>query len=101
MDEASEAAGEPEEEQQEEQEPWIGLLPVDGRASRGGQESFADAVVNKVSPVRFGSGAEQFVVVSARGTDPEPCVVCAADEARAGSGRVRADHPGAQPEPRQ
>uniref|UniRef100_A0A3P9J073 Uncharacterized protein n=1 Tax=Oryzias latipes TaxID=8090 RepID=A0A3P9J073_ORYLA len=43
VEEASEIAGEP-----EEQEPWIGLLPVDSTASRGGQESFADAVVNKM-----------------------------------------------------
>ncbi|RVE67734.1 hypothetical protein OJAV_G00084850 [Oryzias javanicus] len=48
VEEPAEVAGEPEEEQQEEQEPWIGLLPVDGRASLGGQESFADAVVNKM-----------------------------------------------------
>lgn len=34
-----------------EQEPWIGLVPVDmddSKASTGNQESFADAMVNKV-----------------------------------------------------
>lgn len=35
-----------------EQEPWIGLVPVemdDSKSSTGNQESFADAMVNKVS----------------------------------------------------
>lgn len=34
------------------QEPWIGVVPVEideSKASTGNQESFADAVVNKVS----------------------------------------------------
>lgn len=34
-----------------EQEPWIGVVPVDmddNKASTGNQESFADAMVNKV-----------------------------------------------------
>lgn len=34
-----------------EQEPWIGVVPVemdDSKASTGNQESFADAMVNKV-----------------------------------------------------
>nr|XP_015815741.2 RING finger protein 215 isoform X2 [Nothobranchius furzeri] len=44
------------EDQPEEQEPWIGVVPVemdDSKASTGNQESFADAVVNKMdlSPV--------------------------------------------------
>ncbi len=42
-----------------EQEPWIGVVPVemdDSKASTGNQESFADAVVNKVrSSVYFKS----------------------------------------------
>lgn len=38
----------------EKQEPWIGVVPVEideSKASTGNQESFADAVVNKVSSV--------------------------------------------------
>uniref|UniRef100_A0A1A8KE00 Ring finger protein 215 n=1 Tax=Nothobranchius kuhntae TaxID=321403 RepID=A0A1A8KE00_NOTKU len=38
-------------DQPEEQEPWIGVVPVemdDSKASTGNQESFADAVVNKM-----------------------------------------------------
>lgn len=41
-----------------EPEPWIGLVPVemdDSKASTGNQESFADAMVNKVSVVHAGS----------------------------------------------
>lgn len=36
------------------QEPWIGVVPVEideSKASTGNQESFADAVVNKVSGI--------------------------------------------------
>lgn len=39
-----------------DQEPWIGVVPVemdDSKASTGNQESFADAVVNKVSGIIF------------------------------------------------
>lgn len=44
-------SGEKGEESPKEQEPWIGVVPVemdDSKASTGNQESFADAVVNKV-----------------------------------------------------
>lgn len=44
-----------------EQEPWIGVVPVemdDSKSSTWNQESFADAVVNKVS------GLNQILVVT-------------------------------------
>lgn len=43
--------GEKSEEDTKEQELWIGVVPVemdDSKATTGNQESFADAVVNKV-----------------------------------------------------
>lgn len=43
-----------------DQEPWIGVVPVDmdeGKASTGNQESFADTMVNKVrKSTESGSG---------------------------------------------
>uniref|UniRef100_A0A8D3ATJ5 RING-type domain-containing protein n=1 Tax=Scophthalmus maximus TaxID=52904 RepID=A0A8D3ATJ5_SCOMX len=43
--------GEEDDDAAKEQEPWIGLVPVemdDSKASTGNQESFADAMVNKM-----------------------------------------------------
>lgn len=43
--------GEKNEDDTKEQELWIGVVPVemdDSKATTGNQESFADAVVNKV-----------------------------------------------------
>ena len=43
---------EDEDDQSKEQEPWIGVVPIKvekSQASTGNQESFAAAVVNKVS----------------------------------------------------
>ena len=51
-DEETQAGGGNGEDGTEKQEPWIGVVPVemdDSKASTGNQESFADAVVNKVS----------------------------------------------------
>lgn len=46
--------------QAKEQEPWIGVVPVkveESKAATGNQESFAAAVVNKVSLDRGNSTA--------------------------------------------
>lgn len=44
----------------EDQEPWIGVVPVDmddSKSSTGNQESFTDTMVNKVrTPIESGSG---------------------------------------------
>ncbi|XP_069379356.1 RING finger protein 215 isoform X3 [Paralichthys olivaceus] len=51
QDEESQVSGGKAEEDASEQEPWIGLVPVemdDSKASTGNQESFTDAMVNKM-----------------------------------------------------
>lgn len=54
QDEETKVSEGKEEDDTKEQEPWIGLVPMemdDNKSSTGNQESFADAVVNKVSEV--------------------------------------------------
>ncbi|XP_070690566.1 RING finger protein 215 isoform X2 [Pempheris klunzingeri] len=51
QDEEAQVSGGEGEEGTKEQEPWIGVVPVemdDSKASTGNQESFADAMVNKM-----------------------------------------------------
>lgn len=51
QDEETQVSGGKGEESPKERETWIGVVPVemdDSKASTGNQESFADAVVNKV-----------------------------------------------------
>ncbi|KAI3372521.1 hypothetical protein L3Q82_023004, partial [Scortum barcoo] len=51
LDEEAQVSGGKGEEDTKEQEPWIGVVPVemdDSKASTGNQESFADAMVNKM-----------------------------------------------------
>uniref|UniRef100_A0A3P8WVJ2 RING-type E3 ubiquitin transferase n=1 Tax=Cynoglossus semilaevis TaxID=244447 RepID=A0A3P8WVJ2_CYNSE len=51
QDEETKVSEGKEEDDTKEQEPWIGLVPVemdDNKSSTGNQESFADAVVNKM-----------------------------------------------------
>ncbi|XP_024908807.1 RING finger protein 215 isoform X2 [Cynoglossus semilaevis] len=55
QDEETKVSEGKEEDDTKEQEPWIGLVPVemdDNKSSTGNQESFADAVVNKVSEMK-------------------------------------------------
>ncbi|XP_023121781.1 RING finger protein 215 isoform X1 [Amphiprion ocellaris] len=50
-DEETQVSGGKDEDDTKNQEPWIGVVPVemdDSKASTGNQESFADAVVNKM-----------------------------------------------------
>lgn len=52
MDEETQVSAGKGEDDTKEQELWIGLVPLeveDNKASTGNQESFADAMVNKVS----------------------------------------------------
>lgn len=52
QDEEMQVSGGKDEDEAKEQEPWFGVVPVemdDSKASTGNQESFADAMVNKVS----------------------------------------------------
>lgn len=51
QDEETQVSGEQGEDDTTEQEPWIGVVPVemdDSKASTGNQESFTDTMVNKV-----------------------------------------------------
>lgn len=51
QDETMQVNGGKDEDDTKEQEPWIGVVPVemdDSKASTGNQESFADAMVNKM-----------------------------------------------------
>ncbi|KAM7018139.1 RING finger protein 215 [Tautogolabrus adspersus] len=51
QDEKTQVRGGNQKDDTKEQEPWIGLVPVeidDNKASTGNQESFADAMVNKM-----------------------------------------------------
>ncbi|XP_044051112.1 RING finger protein 215 isoform X3 [Siniperca chuatsi] len=51
QDEETQVSGGKGEDDTKEQEPWIGVVPVemdDSKASTGNQESFADAMVNKM-----------------------------------------------------
>lgn len=51
QDEETQVRGEKSQGDTKEQELWIGVVPVemdDSKATTGNQESFADAVVNKV-----------------------------------------------------
>ncbi|XP_038144056.1 RING finger protein 215 [Cyprinodon tularosa] len=50
-DETQQSSGGGDEDNSNQQEPWIGVVPMemdDSKASTGNQESFADAVVNKM-----------------------------------------------------
>lgn len=52
VDEETQVSAGKGEDDTKEQELWIGLVPLeveDNKASTGNQESFADAMVNKVS----------------------------------------------------
>lgn len=54
QDEELQVSRDQDEDDSKEQEPWIGVVPVemdDSKASTGNQESFADAMVNKVSVI--------------------------------------------------
>lgn len=51
QDEETQVSGGKGEDDTKEQEPWIGVVPVEmdnSKASTGNQESFADTMVNKV-----------------------------------------------------
>lgn len=51
QDEETQVSGGQGEDDTKEQEPWIGVVPVemdDSKASTGNQESFTDTMVNKV-----------------------------------------------------
>lgn len=56
-----------------EQEPWIGVVPVemdDSKSSTGNQESFADAMVNKVSSSSYSKSVVNFVHADKLNTHP-------------------------------
>lgn len=63
-DEETQVSGGKGEEDTKEQEPWIGVVPVemdDSKASTGNQESFADAMVNKVRSSVYSKAVAKFV----------------------------------------
>lgn len=85
-----------------DQEPWIGVVPVDmddNKASTGNQESFADAMVNKVR-ARIWTKTGRNSVSNRMDVEwnQNSCFICfVKDEAGLGSWSICADHSGSQP----
>lgn len=79
-----------------DQEPWIGVVPVDmddSKASAGNQESFTDAMVNKVR-----QSIESKVNALHDGMYRlQKNILSVQDEASTGPWSICADHPGSQP----
>lgn len=100
QDEETQVSGGKGEDNTKEQELWIGVVPVemdDSKASTGNQESFADAMVNKV---RISICYESVVPLIHAGMHLN-CILPVKDEASFGPWSVSADHSGSQPKHRQ
>ncbi|KAF7648173.1 hypothetical protein LDENG_00160970 [Lucifuga dentata] len=66
QNEEPQVSGEKDMDEPTEQEPWIAVVPVemdDSKASTGNQESFADAVVNKMKRALF-LGASALIILA-------------------------------------
>lgn len=94
-------SGEKGEDDTKEQEPWIGVVPVemdDSKASTGNQESFADAMVNKVRDTIQTKPQMNSVYTVMDVEGQLKGILFVKDEASVGSRSICADHSGSKPE---